>query len=185
MPASKPQAHPHVWIYSAFIAHFDNDGLVGFKLEWVFDEMFSQMIINDFDKNKNGELEPEEVKAVYKGAFSNLEHFGYFTNVKINGTPFDVKEVQDFDAKIVKGRVVYHFFVPCRVYSDTSYQEVRIGIYDESFFTCITLFEDQIFFENDMKHEYYYTVELNYDEPYFFGQVYPEEIILRFRKAGG
>ncbi len=174
--------HAHVWIYSAVVAHFDEEGLAGFKLEWVFDEMFSHMIIHDYDKNKNGVFDPSEVEEVYKGAFSNLENFGYFTNVKVNGRPFHVKTVNDFNAKIIRDRVVYHFFVPCRVNAGPSYKEVRIGIYDESFYTSITVLEDQIFFENASQYDYYYTIEINKDEPYYYGQVYPEEIILRFRK---
>lgn len=174
--------HAHVWIYSAVIVHFDKEGMAGFKQEWVFDEMFSHMIIHDYDKNRNGIFEPAEVEEVYNGAFSNLKKFGYFTNVKINGNPFEVTAVRDFNAKIVKDRVVYHFFVPCRVDAGTSYKEVRVSIYDESFYTSITLLKDQIFFEHTTQYDYYYNIETNEDEPYYYGQVYPEEVVLRFRK---
>ncbi|MFO7783708.1 MAG: DUF1007 family protein [Desulfatiglandales bacterium] len=174
--------HAHVWIYTAVIVHFDKGGMAGFKQEWVFDEMFSHMIIHDYDKNQNGVFEPAEVEEIYKGAFSNLENFSYFTNVKINGKPFEITTVQDFNAKIVKDRVVYHFFVPCRVEASSYYKEVRIGIYDESYYTNITVLEDQIFITNDVDYDYYYSVESNEDEPYYYGQVYPEEIVLKFRE---
>jgi len=162
--------------------HFDNNGMAGFKEEWVFDEMFSNMIIHDYDKNQNGRFEPSEVKEIYKGAFSNLKNFEYFTHVKINGKPFKVKFVKDFKAKIVKNFVIYHFFVPCHIKSLSSFQEIRIGIYDESFYASITLLKDQIFFQNDFEYEHHHKVELNREEPYYYGQVYPEEIVLKFRK---
>ena len=73
------------------------------------------MIIHDYDRNQNGGFEPEEIKNVRKEAFSNLKNFGYFTHVKISGKPFEVKYVKTSNAKIVKDRVVYHFFVPCHV----------------------------------------------------------------------
>jgi len=76
LSAGSAWGHAHVWIHGAVIVHFDEKGVAGFKQEWVFDEMFSHMIIHDFDKNKNGRFEPEEVKEVYRGAFSNLKDFG-------------------------------------------------------------------------------------------------------------
>ena len=174
--------HAHVWIHHAVIVHFNQDGMAGFKQEWVFDEMFSNMIIHDFDKDQSGKLEPAEVEDVYKGAFSNLKNFEYFTHVKINGKRFKVEFVKDFNAKIVKKRVVYHFFVPCRVKATSSFKEIRIGIYDKSFYTNVTLLKDQILFENDTGYEHHHNVELNKNEPYYYGQVYPEEIVLKFRK---
>ena len=179
---SKVSGHAHVWIHNGVIVHFDEEGMAGFKQEWVFDEMFSHMIIHDFDKNQNGKLEPMEVKEVHKGAFSNLRNFDYFTHVKINGKPFKVQFIKDFNAKIVKGRVVYHFFVPCHIKATSSYKEVRIGVYDKSFYTSITLLKDQIFFENQTAYDHHHKVQLNKVEPYYYGQIYPEEIVLRFRK---
>lgn len=174
--------HAHVWIHNAVIVHFDKNGLAGFKEEWVLDEMFSNMIIHDFDRNQDGKFDASEVKKICKGAFSNLKKFSYFTHVKINGKPFNVRFVKDFNAKIVKNRVVYHFFVPCHVKAISSFKEIRIGIYDESFYTNVTLLKDQIFFKNDTGYEHHHKVELNKNEPYYYGQVYPEEIVLRFRK---
>ena len=158
-------AHAHVWIHMGIIVHFDKDGMTGFKEEWVFDEMFSNMIIHDFDKNQNGRLESSEVKEIHKGAFSNLKNFDYFTHVKINGKPFRVTFVKDFHAKIVKNIVVYHFFVPCHIKAILSYKEIRIGVYDKSFYTNINLIKDQIFFKNDSGYEHQHKVEINKNEP--------------------
>jgi ABC-type uncharacterized transport system substrate-binding protein len=174
--------HAHVWVSSAVFVYFDEQGISGFRLEWVFDEMFSNMIIHDYDNDQNGELEPEEVKEVHDGAFSNLKNFEYFTHVKINGEPFEVKSVTDFNAKIVMNRVVYHFFVPCDVKAMSSFQEIRVGIYDESFYSNVTLLHDQVFFENGTGYEYDYKIEKNKEDPYYYGQVYPEEIVLSFRR---
>ena len=46
-------AHPHVFIHNSVTIVFDENGLAGFKVDWVFDEMFSNMIIHDYDQNKN------------------------------------------------------------------------------------------------------------------------------------
>ena len=175
-------AHAHVWITNGIIFYFDKQGLAGFKVEWVFDEMFSNMIIHDYDENRNGALEPAEIKRVEKGAFSNLKEFAYFLHVKIDKKEFKVRFVKDFNAKIVTDRVVYHFLVPCHVKAGPSPKKISIGIYDESFYTQINLLKDQIFFENNDCCDFQHSVELNKDEPYYYGQVYPEEIVLVFKK---
>ena len=159
--------HAHVWIHNAVIVQFDENGFAGFKEEWVLDEMFSNMIIHDFDGNRDGKFDASEVKKIHKGAFSNLKKFSYFTHVKINGKPFEVKFVTDFNAKIVKNRVVYHFFVPCHIKATSSYKEIRIGVYDTSFYTNVTLFKDQLFFKNDTVYEHHHKVEKNKDIGFF------------------
>lgn len=185
MISATVQGHPHVWIQSAVIFYFDNDGMSGFKQEWVLDEMFSRMIIHDYDSNQNGELEPEEVEKVFKGAFINLKNYNYFTHVKIDGSPFEVKFVKDFNAKIIEDSVVYHFFVPCHVKAVSSFKEIRIAVYDESFYTDISVLKDQIFLKNDTDYECTYKIEKNKEEAYYYGQMCPEEIAVRFRKKNG
>jgi ABC-type uncharacterized transport system substrate-binding protein len=50
MPCSA-SAHPHVYVDARVDVVFDDKGLAGFKVTWVFDEMFSNMIAYDFDTN--------------------------------------------------------------------------------------------------------------------------------------
>ena len=174
--------HAHVWIDGAVIIKFDEQGMSGFRQGWVMDEMFSNMLIHDHDKNMNKKLEPEEVKDIYENAFTNLKNFEYFTHVKINGKPFTVKYVQDFNATIVNDSVVYHFFIPCHVKADLMDKEVRISVFDESFYTNITIPKEQVSLENDSEYNCRYEIKKNKDDAYYYGQVYPEEIILTFRK---
>ena len=77
-------AHPHVFIDSWVTVVFDEKGLAGFNIRWVFDDMFSSMMIMDFDVSKNGRFELPEIKDIEKCGFSNLKKFGYFVHVKID-----------------------------------------------------------------------------------------------------
>lgn len=173
--------HAHVWIDGAVIIKFDDQGMSGFRQEWVLDEMFSNMLIHDHDKNMNKKFEPEEIKDVYENAFTNLKNFEYFTHVKIDGNPFPVKYVKDFNTKIVKDKVIYQFFIPCHVKADKNDKEVRIAVYDESFYTNITILKNQVSLENDSGFNCKYEIKKNKDDSFYYGQVYPEEIIVRFR----
>ncbi|MGD9157105.1 MAG: DUF1007 family protein [Desulfobacteraceae bacterium] len=174
--------HAHVWIDGAVIIKFDDQGMSGFRQEWVLDEMFSNMLIHDYDKNLNKKFEPKEVKDIYENAFINLENFDYFTHVKVDGKTFTIDRVKDFKAKIIDGSVVYHFFILCPVEAGKKYKEVKIAVYDESFYTNITILKDHIFFENDSDYDCRYEIKKNKDDAFYYGQMYPEEIVLRFRK---
>jgi len=174
--------HPHVFIYNSIKVVFNEKGLAGFKVKWVFDEMFSNMIIHDFDRNRNGHLEPSEIRDIKNGAFSNLQHFGYFTHVKINGKVFKVTFFKDFSAKIKDNALIYQFFVPCHVSAISSFKEVRISIYDISFYCSVFLTKNPVDFENAPTYELHHRITKNKKEAYYYGQVYPEEIIVRFRR---
>lgn len=63
-----------------------------------------------------------------------------------------------------------------------SYKKIRIGVYDESFYSQINLLKDQIFFKDNACCDLQHSVELNKKDPYYYGQVYPEEIVLVFKK---
>ena len=86
--ALNPQSafpHPHVFIDNTVAIVFDGEGLAGFRLYWLFDEMFSNMLIHDYDKNGDGKFEEGEIKGLKRGAFSNLKKFNYFIRLKVNG----------------------------------------------------------------------------------------------------
>ena len=159
--------------------------LVGLQVNWVFDEMFSSMIILDFDKNGNRRFEPSEIESVKEGAFENLREFDYFMHIKIDGKPFKVKYVKDFSAEITKGKMAYRFFVPCHVRAEESSKEIKLSIYDVTFYSSAFLEKNPVTYENQHAYEVEYTIEKNRDEAYYYGQVYPEEIILKFRQKNG
>jgi len=177
--------HPHVFIYNSIKVVFDENGLTGFRLKWVFDEMFSNMIVHDFDKNKNGSLEPSEIEDIKNGAFSNLKNFNYFTHIKINNRVFKVKFVKDFSAEIKENALIYRFFVPCHVRAGSSFKEVRISIYDISFYSSVFLAENPVGFENTSSYELHHQIARNKKDAYYYGQVYPEELVVRFRRKTG
>ena len=57
---------------------FDKNELIRFKLKWVFGEMFSALIMEDCDKNKDGTVNEKEIMGVEKDYFSNLADYNYY-----------------------------------------------------------------------------------------------------------
>jgi len=175
-------SHPHVFIDTSVKIVFDEKGLAGARIQWVFDEMFSSMIIMDFDRNKNRRFESDEVAEVKAGAFSNLKEFGYFTHIKIDGKPFKVSFVKDFSAKIDHERMIYTFFVPCHVCATTAFKQVSLSVYDPEFYSDIVLVKDSLLLENRESYEASCRIRKSPDTAYYFGQIVPEEILLRFKR---
>ena len=130
-------AHPHVFIVQRINIVFDDQGLAGFKMRWGLDEMFSSMIAGDYDRNKNGRFESQEVKTIKEKAFSYISNYNYFTFVKIDGKPFEVKYIKDFVAILENNKLIYEFFVPCHVAAIGQFKEIIIATYDRSYYTAI------------------------------------------------
>ena len=176
-------AHPHVFIDDTVIIVFDQDGMVGIKAKWVFDEMFSSMIIHDYDKNKDGIFDLAEIEETKKGAFSNLKKFNYFTHIKIDKKDFIVNYVENFSVCLDNNRVIYTFFIPCSILATPLYKEVKISMYDDTYYVDIARIDkNSIQFENISLIDYSYKIMENTKNPYYFGQIFPQEIVLKFRK---
>ncbi len=176
-------AHPHVFIDNKISVIFDDKGLAGFKHEWTFDEMFSSAITQEFDLNADGKFDNEEIKEVVKGAFSNLKDHNYFTDITINGSEFKIKEFGDFHAVIDSGLMIYYFFLPCEVPATADNQEVKIAVYDPTYFVQILwASEDPYSFRDTSNLKLSYEIIEDEENSYYYGQIIPEALKVKFRK---
>jgi ABC-type uncharacterized transport system substrate-binding protein len=176
-------AHPHVFIDNRIEVVFDEKGLKGFNHEWTFDEMFSSTIIQEFDLNADDVFGEDEIKEVEKGAFSNLKEYDYFTDIKINGRQFKIQLVKDFYAKIDSGVMVYEFFIPCEVTGTLENQEVVISVFDPTYFVQVLLASEAPFsFFDTLNVEFSHEVFEDEENSYYYGQIVPEALKVKFRK---
>ena len=177
-------AHPHVFVANRFRIVFDDEGLAGIQVKWVFDRYFSQMIADEFDTDRDGALDPSEVAVIKKDAFSNLANFEYFTFVKISGKPFEVKYVINFNSTLKDGVLVYEFLIPCHVKAAKSFKEIRVSPYDPSYYTLVLFAEtDAVTLAHNNGFDVDYNIAKNWKESYYNGQVNPYEMVLTFRLA--
>ena len=86
-------AHPHVFINDKVTVTFDAGTLQGIGFTWTFDDMFSNMILSDYDPNHTGHFSAAQAKALKEGAFDNLENYHYFVALAIGNKP--VEPLQD------------------------------------------------------------------------------------------
>jgi ABC-type uncharacterized transport system substrate-binding protein len=170
-------AHPHVFVDTQVTVRFSDSGIEGFGITWHFDEMFSSMIIGDFDTDGDGSFSPAEVKRVREGAFSNLKNFHYFTYVRVEGRdrPFD--SVREFQAFIRGNTLVYDFFIPMGIAVDSRKTRCTVAAYDESYYCDVIFVEDEpLRVENGAGYSLTYSVVQNKDQPIYFGQILPFEL---------
>jgi ABC-type uncharacterized transport system substrate-binding protein len=179
-------SHPHVFIQNSLRIVFDRQGLAGVHASWVFDEFFSSMIADEFDRNHNNTLEESEIHAVKKGAFANLAKFDYFSFIKIDGRSFKVTYIRDFTAALEGGKLIYEFMIPCHVTAGTTFKEFIIAQYDPTYYSRVAFPKDKpVTLEGHSDFEVNWRISKNLKEAYYYGQVHPVEAIVRFKRKNG
>jgi ABC-type uncharacterized transport system substrate-binding protein len=179
--APETASHPHVFIVTRYTLVFDREGLAGIRVNWQFDEYFSAMISGDYDSDHNGMIDPEENQQIEKEAFKNLEDYGFFTFIKIDEKPFEIKIVRDFLASLQEDKLIYEFFIPCQVRADPFYKEIRVAAYDPSYYTAVYFAKhNALSLEEADEIEYKSRIAENKDETYYHGMVHPWELTFYF-----
>jgi ABC-type uncharacterized transport system substrate-binding protein len=136
-PAAAAEAHPHIWIRASATMQFEDGKITGIRHEWIFDDFFSNALISDFDKNKNKQFDPDEVKELEKNAFVALKEFGYFTHVKVGGKAVTIETTRDFTPTIKDGKVIYTFVAVLPQPVDPRAAQFAAGVYDHSYYVDV------------------------------------------------
>ena len=119
---------------------FDGGMLKGVRFTWTFDDMFSNMILSDYDPKHTGHFDAAQVKAVKEGAFDNLENYHYFVAFAVGKKQLSHFKIEQFTPSVTEGnKLVYSFFVPLNVPVQANEQSVRITVYDDSYYVAFDL----------------------------------------------
>ncbi len=175
-------SHPHVFIAQSIKIVFDDQGLAGFNIHWTFDDMFASMIAGDYDKNQNEVLEKGEVALIKKEAFSYISKYNYFTFVKIDGEPFEVKFIQNFSAEFHDKKLVYKFFIPCHVTATSNFKHVTVASYDPTYYSAIFFANNgSVSLDNSEPFKVKTAIKEDKSTSIYYGQVNPWALFLDFR----
>jgi ABC-type uncharacterized transport system substrate-binding protein len=176
--------HPHVFVDAYLLFVFDEGGLCGIRERWVFDEMFSQNLLYDFNTDNDGRLNHDDISQLRDIFYENTEEYNYFNNIKIDGRKYKIERLEDFSISIEDGRIVYEFFVPCLVpVRPNEARNVKISLFDETIYTDLLIADYRV----DMqKKPDAFSVDMRYDvldevvTP--LGSVVPDSLVITFRK---
>lgn len=89
----------------------EKNTLTSVDVEWTLDPMFSQMVLGDFDLNRNRKFENSERYEVYK-ALEQMKEVGFFIRPMLNNRKVWLKELKDFSVRLEKGLIIYRFNIP-------------------------------------------------------------------------
>jgi len=129
-------AHPHVFVEPATRLVFSDRQLVRLEVEFLFDLMTSRGIVEAFDQNKNGRLDPPELNIIRTKAIPGLAAYGFFTQIRVDGQALPVRGT-GADVKVHSGgKVSYLFTVPV---GRTVSREVRFWFADPTIFTAFDI----------------------------------------------
>ena len=144
--------------------------------------MFSVMIGEDFDKDKNGSLDKKEVKTIKEKAFGYIASYNYYIQIKIDEKPFNVKFIKDFNATLNNGKLSYEFFIPCHVSAVKNPKDIKLSPYDPEYYSAIYFpDETRLFLENSEPFEIETKVERDMSTLFYYDTVNPLAIFLNFR----
>ncbi len=133
-------AHPHIFIDSYVTFVFERDMLKGMRISWVWDEMWSQQVVMDCDKNLDDEFNSGELAIVEEEYFSGIKDYDYFMKIMIDGKPHAVPAPVNFNAKIAPATqiVTYDFFVLLNV-AVSAGKSIKVVFDDETIYTAFSI----------------------------------------------
>jgi len=103
-----------------------------------------------------------------------------------SGKPFKVTYVRDFSAALESGKLIYGFMIPCHVKATTTFKKFVISQYDPTYYTRVAFAKERpVILEGDSGFEVSYRISKNMKEAYYYGQVHPVEVILKFKWKHG
>lgn len=172
-------AHPHVFIDNTVSFVFDGDKITGFRENWVFDDVFSDELIKEFDANGDKSFDAAESKKVGETVLPNVKQFHYFTYVWLDKKDLGEIPPQDFTATAAKGIVTFDFFVPLPKPIDPRTEHLAVEVYDHEFYVEVDLHKaEPVRFSKMQGINCAPAIRDDPSRAYFGGFVNPQEITL-------
>ncbi len=128
-----PGAHPHSWIDLDTRLVFNDAGrLEAVELHWLFDEFYTAFIAEEFttaDQAPSAFLEDVAAENL-----ANLEEYGYFTDLRQDGTRLPLGEVRRFATGLDGERLWLEFEVALAEPADPTHGRIDLAVYDPTYY---------------------------------------------------
>ena len=133
-------AHPHVWIISDVALVMRDGAIRAMHVSWTFDEMFSALMMEDYDSDDDGALSEAEFAAITESQGErSLASYGYFTHVELGNEPLVIETVDDFRVEVVGYNVRVSFTVPMPSPVDPAVTPFSVSLYDPTYYVDISI----------------------------------------------
>ncbi len=139
---SPAQVHPHVFAEAKLEITVEPNGKVG-KLAhvWRFDDLFSETVMFEFDKNADGQISAAEQAEISKTIVESTGDYNYFESVINNGRDTKMAKPADLSAAF-DNKILVITYTNAPVEPMLMKGTVSFGVYDPTFYTAIDFIDD-------------------------------------------
>ncbi len=176
-------AHPH--LFAGVDIDYDitsNDTLV-ITQRWMFDDLTSMIILEDFDCNCDDEINDIELKELKESVIPGIKEKSFYTDLEVNDVKIIADEIYNFSVGTQDIYVFYKFDIRLPLTLDETEQIIKINIYDREFYTKFFVNADsglKVIKPEGVSHSL--EVYENPEKSYYFGQLSPLEVKLTLKK---
>jgi ABC-type uncharacterized transport system substrate-binding protein len=135
LAAAPASAHPHVFVEYTIVLLIGAGGVEGVRLAYTFDELFTIMVMQSFDTDRDGTLSRAEMRRIEEKHFANIRSFDYFVTLRAGGRPLPVT-VRDFHVLLPRDQLTYVFTVPVSGL-DPAQGTLEITVDDPTLYTAL------------------------------------------------
>jgi ABC-type uncharacterized transport system substrate-binding protein len=140
---SPAHAHPHVFAEAKLNITISPDGTVDqLSHIWRFDDLFSETVMFEFDKDTDGKISASEQAEISKTILESTGDYNYFEVVISNGKEIKMSKPANLQAAF-DGKILVITFANSPVEKVPLTGKVSFGIYDPTFYTSIEFLEDK------------------------------------------
>jgi ABC-type uncharacterized transport system substrate-binding protein len=156
--------------------------IAGFRENWLFDEVFSDQLLQQFDADQDGAFSAAENRQIAATTLPSLANFHYFTYVWVDGKDLGRLEPSDFHASAKKGVVTFDFMVKLPKPVEPRRQALALEINDRSYYVEVLLAkQDPIRFQGQGSPTCSASVTKDVKNAYYAGFVFPQRIAVQCR----
>jgi ABC-type uncharacterized transport system substrate-binding protein len=141
--ATPARVHPHVFAEAKLQITIAPDGTVDqLQHNWRFDDVFSQTVMFEFDKDANGKIDAAEQAEISKTIVESIGEYNYFEAVVRDDKEAKMAKPANLQAAF-DGTVLVISFANSPLEKIPLTGKVSFGIYDPTFYTSIEFIEDK------------------------------------------
>ena len=139
-------AHPHLFIDTKLSFIVKKNKIDTLHVSWVFDDMNSQILMMDYDTNRDKKLNKKETQRFKKLYFDELSKKKPFVHITVDGKKIIVsKKMSAFKMVYKKNLLIMNFTVDLKKIKQK--KAIDIGFWDETNYTAFSMEPEQIKFK--------------------------------------
>ncbi|WP_229154765.1 DUF1007 family protein [Aurantimonas sp. VKM B-3413] len=130
-------AHPHVFANAEMELVGDGHGrLMVLRNIWHMDELFAATVLAEFDANKNGAFDEDELAAVARKVGQSVADYSFFTFLRTGDQEVALDPPASMGAAVRDGQLLIYFEMPLVTPFDVTTQPLAASNFDETFYVA-------------------------------------------------